>query len=33
MMKALYLDYSQDLTATTNIFKKVAIFRVGFIAK
>ena len=29
MMKALYLDYSQDLTTTTNIFKKVAIFRVG----
>ena len=22
MMKALYLDYSQDLTTTTNIFKK-----------
>ena len=28
-VKALYLDYSQDLTTTTNIFKKVAIFRVG----
>ena len=27
MMKALYLDYSQELTTTTNVFKKVAIFR------
>ena len=29
MMKALYLDYLQDLTTMSNIFKKVAIFLIN----
>ena len=33
MMKALYLDYSQDLTTTTNIFKKSGYLSRWFVAK
>ena len=33
MMKALYLDYLQDLTTTTNIFKKSGYLSHWFVAK
>ena len=33
MMKALYLDYSQDLSTTTNIFKKSGYLSRWFVAK
>ena len=33
MVKALYLDYSQDLTTTNNIFKKSGYLSRWFVAK
>ena len=33
MVKALYLDYSQDLTTTTNIFKKSGYLSRWFVVK